>query len=429
MGVIRLKRRAAGGAAGAPAALATAEPAYNMADDTLYVGHGDDGNGNATSVKAIAGQGAFVTLSTTQTISGAKTFSTAPVGVTVAADNNTTTLATTAFVLGQAGSASPTMDGAAAVGTSLRYARQDHVHPTDTSRAPLASPAFTGTPTAQTAANGTNTTQIATTAYVLGVKLSQLQPPTSAVNANSQLIQNVASPVSATDAANKGYVDTAIQGLDIKESCRIATTANITLSGLTAIDGVTPIAGDRILVKNQTTASGNGIYVAASGAWTRATDFVTGTATPNAFAFVEEGTTNANSGWTLTNTGTITVGTTALSFAQFSGAGQITAGAGMTKSGNTLDVVGTANRITVAADSVDIAATYVGQTSITTLGTVGTGTWNATIIGVSKGGSGADLSALATGTLIMKTGASTLGAAVAGTDFLAPGSTIDGGTF
>jgi hypothetical protein len=90
-------------------------------------------------------------------------------GVTAAADTNTTQIATTAFVVGQAGSATPLMDnGTAAVGTSLRYARQDHVHPTDTSRAALASPTFTGTPAAPTAAADTNTTQLATTAFVVG---------------------------------------------------------------------------------------------------------------------------------------------------------------------------------------------------------------------------------------------------------------------
>jgi hypothetical protein len=90
------------------------------------------------------------------------------VGSTLAADTNTTGLATTAFVVGQAGSATPLVNGTAAVGTSLRYARQDHVHPTDTSRAALASPTFTGTPAAPTAAVDTNTTQLATTAYVIG---------------------------------------------------------------------------------------------------------------------------------------------------------------------------------------------------------------------------------------------------------------------
>ena len=94
------------------------------------------------------------------------TFTGTPAAPTAAADTNTTQLATTAFVVGQAGSATPLINGTAAVGTSLRFARQDHVHPTDTTRAPLVSPAFTGTPTAPTAATGTNTTQVATTAFV-----------------------------------------------------------------------------------------------------------------------------------------------------------------------------------------------------------------------------------------------------------------------
>lgn len=94
------------------------------------------------------------------------TFTGTPAAPTAAADTNTTQVATTGFVVGQAGSATPLVNGTAAVGTSLRYARQDHVHGTDTSRAPLASPTFTGTPAAPTAAVGTDTTQIATTAFV-----------------------------------------------------------------------------------------------------------------------------------------------------------------------------------------------------------------------------------------------------------------------
>lgn len=91
-----------------------------------------------------------------------------PLSTTAAADTNTTQIATTAYVVGQAGSATPLVNGTAAVGTSLRYARQDHIHPTDTTRAALASPTFTGVPAAPTAAVDTNTTQLATTAYVVG---------------------------------------------------------------------------------------------------------------------------------------------------------------------------------------------------------------------------------------------------------------------
>lgn len=113
---------------------------------------------------------------------------------------------------------------------------------------------------------------------------------------------------------------TELNKLDAKTSCRAASTANIaTLSGLSAIDGVTPVSGDRLLVKNQTTGSQNGIYVAAAGAWTRATDAADGTVlTPGANVMVEEGT-QADTLWLLTNDGTITVGTTALVFVSIAG--------------------------------------------------------------------------------------------------------------
>jgi hypothetical protein len=110
-------------------------------------------------------------------------------------------------------------------------------------------------------------------------------------------------------------------------------------------------------VKNQTTGSENGIYVVASGSWARATDFdASADVADGAFTFVEEGSSNADSGWVLTTDGAITVGTTALSFTQFSGAGQITAGNGLTKTGNQIDVVGTSGRIVANADSIDLAS-------------------------------------------------------------------------
>lgn len=210
----------------------------------------------------------------------------------------------------------------------------------------------------------------------------------------------VAEPTDPAHAATKGYVDAARAGLDVKQSVRAATTAAVNLSnqleaGDTIDTTVTLVAGDRVLVKNQGTASENGIYVVqASGAAVRATDFDgTGEVSGGAFTFVEEGTVNADSGWVVTSNGTISVGTDAINWAQFSGAGQITAGAGLTKSGNTIDAVGTTDRITVNADSIDIASTYVGQSSITTLGTITTGTWSATDVAVASGGTGASTEA------------------------------------
>jgi hypothetical protein len=212
-------------------------------------------------------------------------------------------------------------------------------------------------------------------------------------------ITGLGTPTDATDAATKAYVDSAAQGIDWKASVRLATTTNVVLSSDledgSELDGVNLQTGDRILVKNQSTASQNGIYVVKSmGAPDRSTDADTGAEVTSNFAvFVEEGTTQADSGWVLTNNGAITVGTTALAFTQFTGLGQITAGDGLTKTGNTLNVVGTADRITANGDSIDIASTYAGQSSIVTVGTITTGVWNGTDIAIADGGTGASTAA------------------------------------
>ena len=150
-------------------------------------------------------------------------------------------------------------------------------------------------------------------------------------------------PTNNLHAATKQYVDGVASGLDVKKSVRVATTGNGTLSSAYAngqtVDGVSLSTNDRILIKDQSTGSENGIYtVNSSGAPTRATDFdANSEVTGGAFTFVEEGTANANLGFVLTNTGSITLGSTSLSFSQFSGAGQITAGTGLTKTGNTIN--------------------------------------------------------------------------------------------
>jgi hypothetical protein len=205
-------------------------------------------------------------------------------------------------------------------------------------------------------------------------RLDQMAVPTADVSLNGYKITNLGTPTNDTDAASKSYVDAARSGLDVKQSVRVATTANITLSGTQTIDGVSVIAGDRVLVKDQSTASQNGIYVVAAGAWTRATDADSNAeVTAGMFTFVAEGTANADSGWVLTTNDTITLGTTSLAFAQFSGAGQITAGSGLTKTGNTVDV-GTAStaRIVVNADNIDLATvtrTDSGSGYVTTVST------------------------------------------------------------
>ena len=439
---VRIKRRLAGGSPGAPSSLENAEIAFNEQDSVLYYGVGTGGSGgSATSILAIGGPGAMVSLSGTQTVTGNKTFtgsvdltgSTATASTQLTSDNSTK-LATTAYVKGQnylTGNQSITVSGdasgsgttsitltLAAAGTAGTYTKVT----TDSKGRVTSGTTLSATdiPTLTAAKISDFDTQVRTS------RLDQMAAPTASVSLNSQKITNLATPTADTDAATKAYVDAARSGLDVKGSVRAATTANITLSGAQTIDGVSVIAGDRVLVKDQSTASTNGIYVAAASTWSRATDAdVDAEVHAGMFTFVEEGTANADSGWVLTTNNPIVVGSTALAFAQFSGAGQITAGAGLTKTGNTIDAVGTANRITVNANSIDIASTYVGQTSITTLGTIATGVWNGTTIAVANGGSGAT-----TLTGVLKgNGTSAFTAAVDGTDYLSPNATIDGGTF
>ena len=258
---------------------------------------------------------------------------------------------------------------------------------------------------------------------------------------------------------NKAYVDSVANGLDVKASVRVATAAALAASTynngngtLTAnanaalvVDGVTLVVNDRVLVKDQSSAPQNGFYKvtntgSGAAAWvlTRTPDAdAASELTAGAFTFVEEGTANADNGYVLSTNGAVTLGTTNITFEQFSGAGQISAGNGLTKSGNTIDAVGTADRISVAADAINIASTYVGQTSLTTLGTIGTGTWAATDVAVAHGGTGMS-SFTANGVLIASTDGSALEFET-GTQYQVMGfnssgvptatGTIDGGTF
>ena len=204
---------------------------------------------------------------------------------------------------------------------------------------------------------------------------------------NNFRLTNLSSPTGATDAVNKAYVDGIQSGLDIKESVRVATTSNLnvtsttytlTNSGVNAaftLDGVSGLVlNDRILVKDQTNKVQNGIYILttvgnASTPWvlTRASDFDNTPGieiTASAFCFVEEGVVNSDSGWTLSTNGQITIGTTELTFVQFSGAGQIIAGNGLTKIGNTINVASTGGgALSVSADSVNLSTVSVSSTT------------------------------------------------------------------
>jgi hypothetical protein len=448
---LRIKRRASGGA-GAPASLQNAELAFNEVDNVLYYGKGTGGaGGSATTVEAIGGSGAYVALAGDQTIAGTKTFSSTISGSINGNANTATTLATarnlsltgdaTATLSGFNGSAnvSATLTLATSGVTASTYGTSTAVGQftvdakgriTAASAVNIAFPVTsvngsTGAVTLTTSNVAEGTNLYYTDTRVRANRLDQMAVPTAAVSLNSQRITNLAEPSASTDAATKNYVDSVAQGLDVKTSVVAATTANITLTAPQTIDGISVIAGDRVLVKNQTTASANGIYVVAAGAWTRAVDADTWAELISAFVFVERGTINADTGYVCTVDPGGTLNSTNVTFAQFSGAGTYVAGNGLALTGNSFSVTGTSNRISVSGSGVDIASTYVGQTSITTLGTIATGTWNATTIAVAKGGTGVTT---LTG-LVKGNGTSAFSAAVAGTDYLDPDSTIDGGTF
>ena len=265
---------------------------------------------------------------------------------------------------------------------------------------------------------------------------------TGHISASNALIKDVATPVDPNDAANKAYVDAVAEGLHIHASVQAATTAAITgsvtydngTSGVGAtlttdtpintLDGYSLVNGDRILIKNQANTGHNGIYIRTSSTvFTRAADFNTVAEIASGdFLFVSNGTVNGKTGWVNTSK-SITVGTTAVVFEQFSGAGTYIAGSGLAFTGNTIDIVlqtngglevvsdelglksttagsgltfssgvlnigGTADRITVNNDSIDISGTYAGQNTITTLGTIATGTWQGTTIATIYGGTG-----------------------------------------
>ena len=258
-------------------------------------------------------------------------------------------------------------------------------------KAPLSNPEFTGTivtPTvtfegATADANETtlgvidptadrtiNLPNASGTVALTANKLTDFAAPTSSLTLNSQKITDLLDPTSPQDAATKAYVDAARSGMDVKESVRAATTANGTLatafSNTSVIDGVTLATGDRILVKNQSTGSENGIYtVNASGAPTRATDANTSAkVTAGMFTFVSEGTVNGNAGFVLTTDDAITLDSTSLTFTQFSGAGQIIAGNGLSKSGNTLSALADGSTLTIGASGIKVSSSGITSTEL-----------------------------------------------------------------
>lgn len=249
-------------------------------------------------------------------------------------------------------------------------------------------------------------------------RLDTIAAPTGPVSLNSQRLVSLATPTADTDAATKVYVDLARQGIRQKDAVRVATTGPITLTGTQTIDTVALNVGDRVLVKDGTAAQ-MGLWVVAAGAWTRATDADTaaeladGTTT-----FVQEGGANANFSYAQINTLT-TLGTDPQTWVQQGAATNYNAGAGLTQTGQTFDVVGTANRILANADNIDISPNYAGQTSIVTVGTLTNGSLGAgfTPVALAQGGTGAT-TAVGARTALGAVGkvSANLGALVAGSE-------------
>jgi len=229
-------------------------------------------------------------------------------------------------------------------------------------------------------------------------------------------------PSSNTDIANKFYVDTVAQGLGPKAACQVATTANITLSGIQTIDGYTISAGDRVLVKNQATSANNGIYIASSGTWSRSTDMDVWSEVPGAYTVILNGSANIDTAWVCTASTTGTIGTTPMPWVQFANVNTYTAGTGLTLASNQFSITNTgvtagsygsasqsltaivnaqgqltslsAQNIALNANQITsgtIASSLISgsYTGITGVGTLTAGTWNANTIGVAYGGTGA----------------------------------------
>lgn len=346
---IRIKRRTSG-APGAPASLENAELAFNEVGVVLYYGSGTGGaGGTATEVIAIGGSGAFCDLSSTQTIGGTKTFSNAITG-SVSGNAGTATKLATARTISVSGDA----DGSASFDGS---ANADIAITLDTVNSNV------GTYTKVTI-NGKGLATAGSQA-----SLSDLSSPTSDFSFASHKLTNLTDPTNPQDAATKQYVDSVAQGLDPKASCLVASTGNIaTLSGLLTIDGVTVAAGDRVLVKNQSAPADNGIYVASASAWSRSTDMDSWAEVPNAFTFVEAGSTQADTGWVCTANQGGTIGVTAITFVQFSGAGTYEAGTGLTLSGSTFSITNTGvTAASYGSASKTLTATVNAQGQLTAL--------------------------------------------------------------
>jgi len=246
-------------------------------------------------------------------------------------------------------------------------------------------------------------------------------------------------PSSNTDIANKFYVDTVAQGLGPKAACQVATTANITLSGIQTIDGYTISAGDRVLVKNQSTSANNGIYIASSGAWSRSTDMDVWSEVPGAYTVILNGTTNIDTGWVCTASTTGTIGVTAMPWVQFSNVNTYTAGTGLTLASNQFSITntgvtagsyGSANQTLTAnvnaqgqLTSLSASSIAISNSQVSGLGTLSTQNANSVAItGGSINGTTIGASTASTG-VFTTLGGTTI---TASTQFSGPGTGLTG---
>ena len=273
---IRIKKRAASGSDGAPSSLFPSELAFNESDLKLYYGFGDNGSTPPSASSIITVGGSGAFFNKTDT----RTANTILSGPTTGSE------------------AAPTFR--ALVAADIPSIAHTKISDFDT-----------------------------------GVQANRVDQLASATNPVSGV-----TPTSDAHFATKGYVDSNAEGLDVKDSCVVIATSNITLSGTQTIDGVSLSADDRVLVAGQSTASQNGIYkVVSGGSWTRTDDLAAGVDAAGAFAFIEQGSTNADTGWVCSsNKGSAVVGTNNLAFTQFSSAGVTSAGDGLDRTGNVYSV-------------------------------------------------------------------------------------------
>jgi hypothetical protein len=264
-------------------------------------------------------------------------------------------------------------------GVSALYSRGDHKHGREGFGVVTAETAF-GSATANGSAgtlarsDHAHGNPVHNAAAHSAIPLNALAVPTNNYDLNGFLLTGSSlNPQNAGDVVSKLYVDSVAVGMGWKDSVRVASTANVaTLSGTgQVIDGVTVAVADRVLLKNQTTASQNGIYQAVAGPWGRTFDAAQGPNLVGAACFVEEGTTNADTAWVCTTDAPILVGTTNITFVQFAGGGAVVAGAGMTQSGNVLNVIPGDTSLTVAADSIIVNTAIIATVAALTAAVTG----------------------------------------------------------